>query len=247
MLSTIISKLYKISRAVENPLLFKLKRQGGLPLTFEKLDTAWFRALDIDTVIDIGANVGQFTKTISALLPHANVYAFEPLPSCFVQLEKFAKSTPHVVAFNLGIGASSGLLSFEKNNFSDSSSFLKIAEIHKTAFPFTEKTTTVEVNVSELDVFSNSLDLGRSIFIKIDVQGYEGYVLRGGRETIKKAKLVIVEVSYVTLYESQPLFDEIYRAFCELGFSYRGMLDQLLDPNTGEILQGDAIFLNLNL
>jgi FkbM family methyltransferase len=242
MLSKITQKIYSISRQIENPVLFQLRQQGGLPTTYEKLDTPWFKSLGIDTVLDIGANTGQFTRTILALLPNANIYSFEPLPDCFEQLQEFASKHENIKVFNTGIGDESGVISFEQNEYSPSSSFLKINDTHKQAFTFTEMSNSVDVKIERLDDITQSLNLGKSLFIKIDVQGYEDKVLKGGSETIKKAKVVIVETSFVPLYESQPLFDDVYCVFKEWGFSYFGMNDQLSDPNTGQILQGDAIF-----
>jgi FkbM family methyltransferase len=242
MLSKITRRIHALSKNIEEPILFKLRQQGGLPSTYQKLNTPWFKSLGIDTVLDIGANTGQFTRTILALLPNANIYSFEPLPDCFEQLQEFASKHSNIKTFNAGIGDESGMISFERNDYSPSSSFLKINDTHKQAFTFTEKSSTVEVKIERLDDITQSLDLGKSLFIKIDVQGYEDKVLKGGEETIKKAKVVIVETSFVPLYESQPLFDDVYSVFKKLGFSYFGMNDQLSDPNTGQILQGDAIF-----
>jgi FkbM family methyltransferase len=242
MWSKITRQLYFLSKAVKKPTLLKLKLKGGLTETYEKLDTHWFKSLNIDTVLDIGANTGQFTKMIVALLADAKIYSFEPLPDCFEQLQKFSHGNSNITVFNLGIGDRSGNLSFERNASSASSSFLKMTNIHKEAFPFTKENITVEVEIAKLDDIRENLEIGNSLLIKIDVQGYEDKVLHGGEMTIKEARMVIVETSFVTLYESQPFFSDIYSIFQMWGFSYVGMLDQLVDPNTGEILQGDAIF-----
>jgi FkbM family methyltransferase len=243
MLSNIARKMHVLSRGLERPILLKLQLQGGLPRTYEKLNNSWFKSLGIDTVLDIGANTGQFTKTISSLLPNANIYSFEPLPDCFDKLNEFASKYSNIKAFNTGVGDRSGVMRFERNDASPSSSFLTMTDIHKEAFPYTEKSSTVEVKISKLDDMCENIDLGMSLFVKIDVQGYEDKVLKGGEKTVKKAKLVIVETSFVPLYESQPLFDDIYKTFSEWGFVCIGMIDQLSDPRTGQILQGDAIFI----
>jgi FkbM family methyltransferase len=243
MLSKITRKIHSISRQLENPVLFQLQQQGGLPTTYEKLDTPWFKSLKIDTVLDIGANTGQFTRTIAALLPTANIYSFEPLPECFEKLQLFADKHNNIKTFNIGIGDESGTISFEQNESSQSSSFRKMTDTHKTAFPFTEKSTTVEVKIDKLDSIARNINFGDSLMIKIDVQGYEDKVLGGGKETISKAKIVIVETSFVTLYEAQPLFDDVYNVFTLWGFSFYGMVEQIADPITGQILQGDAIFI----
>jgi hypothetical protein len=54
---------------------------------------------------------------------------------------------------------------------------------------------------------------------------------------------VIVETSFVELYEGQPLFGEVYSQLLEQGFRYIGSWDQFLDPQNGRPLQQDGIFL----
>lgn len=242
MLSKIAKKIYEFSKALEQPILFNLRRDGGIPSTYENLNTHWFKSLNIDTVLDIGANIGQFTKTITSILPNAKVYSFEPLKDCFEDLEKLTITNTNLKVFNIGLGDKHEILTFEQNEFSPSSSFLKINDDHKKAFPFTSKTKTVSIQTSRLDDIAKDLGLGKSLFIKIDVQGFEDKVLQGGEKTIQRAKLIIVETSFISLYESQPLFDDIYTKLKCLGFVYVGMIGQLSDPNTGELIQGDAAF-----
>jgi FkbM family methyltransferase len=196
--------------------------------------------------LDIGANTGQFTKTILALLPNSKIYSFEPLPDCFKELQQFTDRHSNITVLNVGIGDKSGSLSFEQNAFSPSSSFLKMADAHKQAYVHTQNTKTVEVKIDRLDDITEDFNLGSSLLIKIDVQGYEDKVLQGGMKTIQQAKIVIIETSFVHLYESQPLFDNIYNSFRDWGFSYFGTIDQASDPKTGQILQGDAIFIKDN-
>jgi FkbM family methyltransferase len=243
MLSKISEKIYRLSRFIEYPILFKLRKEGGIAETYEKLNTLWFKSLEIDTVLDIGANTGQFTKTILTLLPNSRIYSFEPLPDCFKELQQFTNGYSNITAFNIGVGAISGSLSFEENEFSPSSSFLKMADTHKQAYAYTKNTKTVEVKIDRLDDLSKDFNLGSSLLIKIDVQGYEDKVLQGGMNTIQQAKIIIIETSFVHLYESQPLFNDIYSVFRDWGFNYFGMIDQASDPKTGQILQGDAIFI----
>ena len=85
--------------------------------------------------------------------------------------------------------------------------------------------------------------LEAAVLIKIDVQGYELFVLHGGPETVKRARALIVETSFTKLYEGQPLFDDIYKTLKKSEFDYGGNWDQLTDPRDGRILQTDAIFL----
>ncbi|NJL10299.1 MAG: FkbM family methyltransferase, partial [Calothrix sp. SM1_7_51] len=228
--SNFIERLNFLVSCIERPQLFKIRKTGGIPDTFIKLDQPWLHEINIATILDIGANIGQFSSTISSVFPQANIYAFEPLPDCFQELQARMSNCKNFTAINVALGDNSGILKFERNNFSLSSSFLKMTDIHKTAFPETQQSQSVEVKVEKLDDIVKNLYIVDPVIIKIDVQGYEDKVLKGGEETIKRAKLVISETSFESLYEGQPLFDDIYRKFIDLGFQYAGSFEQLCNP-----------------
>lgn len=241
-LTSTAHRLSAVARYLEHPKLYVLRRRQVLLDTFEKLDQPWFHALNIKTVLDIGANTGQFARTIMAVLPDVHIYAFEPLPDCFQQLQAHLGQAQKFTAFNVGLGEQSGKLSFERNVYSPSSSFLKMTEQHREAFPYTRDSHQVTVKVECLDDLAKNLMITEPLLIKIDVQGYELHVLRGGEQTIKRARMLIVETSFETLYEKQPLFDDVYCLLRNWGFAYVGALDQLIHPQTGRVLQADSMF-----
>jgi hypothetical protein len=118
-----------------------------------------------------------------------------------------------------------------------------MTDLHREAFPFTAGEGQPErIEVRRLDDVAAELDMHDDILTKIDVQGFEGHVIRGGTETLRRSRAIIVETGFAQLYEGQPGCDEIYRAVCGLGFRYAGNWEQLPDPKTGRILQADAIF-----
>ena len=86
------------------------------------------------------------------------------------------------------------------------------------------------------------INLNDNMLVKIDVQGYEDRVIRGGQDTISRAEIVIVETSFQCLYEGQPMFEYIYEVLTKMGFSYRGALEQISNPIDGGILQADSLF-----
>lgn len=220
-----------------------LRLRGGIPTTYLALNKPWLWSLGIGTVLDIGANSGQFAATIHAMLPKAQLYSFEPLPDCFAQLQTNMKGVSNFTAFNIALGDQVGTLQFERNAFSPSSSFLRMTKVHKTTFPFTRNSHTVDVKIDCLDNIAATLDICGELMVKIDVQGYEDRVIRGGQKTIERARLIIAETSFETLYDGQPLFDDIYRTLVDRGFVYAGMLDQLNSPRDGRALQADGIFI----
>jgi len=204
----------------------------------------WLKRQDIQTILDIGANVGQFAKRIHKILPEAKIYSFEPLRDCYLKLVSNLKALPKFQAFNYALGeADDNDVEMHRSQFSASSSFLRMADLHKRAFPYTEVTAVEKVTVRRLDGISHELDLEDGILIKIDVQGFEDKVIAGGAGLIARAKVVIIEANTERLYEGQASFDKTYRCMTHLGFHFKGLWDQLKNPVDGRILSCDAIFM----
>jgi len=113
---------------------------------------------------------------------------------------------------------------------------------HVREFPFTSGGTHIPITVSTLDAEFEILPIDEPLLVKIDVQGFEDRVISGGRSTLGRAAVVIVESSFEHLYDGQVLFDEINDAMRRIGFCYRGNMAQLRSPDDGRVLQCDAIF-----
>jgi len=217
-------------------------RKGVGVYELERLDALWFHDLGFETIIDIGANTGQFSHMARMLLPKARILAFEPLPSCFKVLSAFAQTDGNIETFNMALGNSTGKIEFQENQFSPSSSILPLADSHLKAYPFAAKTSKTLVSVARMDEVLSSRFLSGKILVKMDTQGYEAEVIDGGNQVIRKASCVIAEVSFRELYKGQVLFDGVYQRMRSLGFSLGGFVDQGLDPKDGGVLQANAIF-----
>ena len=228
--------------AIKNPRLIRWRIYGLNIHTFKKLSSTYFQALNISTIYDIGANIGQSTIMLHLAFPNAHIHVFEPLPKCFKKLKQTFNHKPEITLNNIAIGDQKGTIEFEENDFSASSSALSMTKEHIENFSFTSGRSIINVPVDTLDNYDSKQGYNPNILIKIDVQGYEDRVIKGGELAIKKAKVLIIETSFSRLYEGEALFGDIYSHIVSLGFTYKGALDQLKSPKTGEILQQDAIF-----
>jgi FkbM family methyltransferase len=228
---------------LKQPHLYKYRKYGFDIEKYDDFRSLFFQSLNIRTILDIGANTGQLAVTLTNAFPNAQIYSFEPLPDCFEKLVEVSKNFSRINPINIALGEASGQIEFERNEYSASSSVLKIAKEHTDNFPFTEITKTVKVVMNTLDDFADELTLEENILVKLDVQGYESFVIAGGKKILSTAKIIITETSMEMLYENQKLFDDIYSTLTGLGFSYMGSFDQLLSPINGKVLQQDAIFL----
>jgi len=242
LLTFIAHKLYSFTHQYDTPAL-QQARQASTEARRQKL---WLKNMGINSIIDIGAHTGQFACEIHALLPQAQLYAFEPLPDCFNELAQHIACMPKAKAYNVGLGSRAGRFELRRSEYAPSSSFRPMTDLHKKVFPFTnEMDQTVPLPVRPLDDYQAEMELPDKLLVKIDVQGYEDEVLRGGQAVISQAHLVIVEVSLQPLYEGAPSFEQIMALLGHWGFQFRGCLQQLYSPLDGSILQCDALFMKL--
>lgn len=231
-----------IPRVVSRPGLVALGARGVHLASYLSLDLKWIRVAGIETILDIGANAGQFATAIHAVLPEAKIYSFEPLPVCYQKLKHRFAGVPGFEAFEVALGDESSRITFHQNEFTKSSSPLVMAGTHEEAFPWTARTSEIEVDVRTLDSFLPQLDLKEKVLVKIDVQGFEDRVLRGGEQVVRTADYVFVETSFEPLYEGQASFETVYELMTRYGFRYAGNMDQLTSPTDDRILQADALF-----
>lgn len=211
---------------------------------YEKNRLNWLRAYNIHTIFDIGANQGDFALEISRTLPKAEIYAFEPLPDLYARLMAKKNRIKNMTAFNFALGEFNGKTHMKRSEFSQSSSLLEMGHLHREAFPFTAKTWDEEIIIKRLDdVMVEECTLKKNCLVKLDVQGYEGHVIRGGAGVFKFAEVVFCEVNFQELYIGQVSFDELSALFKEFGLIFRGIFDPYFHPDTGLPLFADAVFL----
>jgi FkbM family methyltransferase len=203
------------------------------------------RNLQINTIIDVGANIGQFASIIERVFPEATIYSFEPIPLAFDELSKWSKKIGRKVeAFNYALSDTSGEIEmYYHTDHSPSSSLLKTTEICENYYPFTKKQESIKVKSITLDKAIEDLNIKikPELLIKLDVQGYEDRVIKGGEKTFKMAKACILEIGLDNLYADQADFREIIDLLYMLGFKYVGNLSQTYAED-GHVIYIDSVF-----
>ncbi len=202
--------------------------------------------LPICTVVDIGANRGQFAKFILDVFPQARVYCFEPLPTAFEDLRNWTRSSrpESVLVFNVALGEHVDRIEMLRTTSHDeSSSVLRPTALRSTLFPQTREHVQVSVEQTTLDraVGDFSLRLDPEVLVKIDVEGYEDRVIRGGTQTIGQARACVLEVCLDPIYEGQATFPQILMLMDSLEFGYAGNLRQVY-ASDGHVICLDAVF-----
>jgi len=103
------------------------------------------------TIVDVGANIGQFAVACAKIFPGVAVHSFEPLPHCLKQLDRNAARLGGVRIYPVALGEQAGEATIHVNSHSHSSSILSLGDRHRQAFPGAREIQTIRVPVSTLD------------------------------------------------------------------------------------------------
>jgi len=196
------------------------------------------------TVIDVGANEGQFSTAAAMRFPSADIYPIEPDKKTAVLLRK---NLPSRVAQNIlvtAVGERNGNVTFHVNADSQVSSILVLGEDRKAFFPDSKVVETIEIPLATLDTLFQQKKLVPPVLLKIDVQGYEDRVIAGAQATLSQVDWVMMEVSFAELYEGESSFRSILALMDRVGFDFMRPLNYHMSEITGEIIEMDALFAN---
>jgi len=198
----------------------------------------------IDTVLDIGANAGQFAQQIRGELGYANrIISFEPLTSAFESLKENAKDDLNWETYNFALGDTDEKQEINIAGNSLSSSLLGMLPAHLMAAPDSKYIGKEEIEVRRLDsIFDDLCGSNNKIYMKVDTQGFEKKVLRGAENSLMQIDLVQMEMSLVPLYEGETLFDEMCVLMREKGYSLLAIETGFSDEKSCQLMQVDGIF-----
>jgi FkbM family methyltransferase len=199
---------------------------------------------NIDLVLDVGANTGQFASDIRHWGYKGRIVSFEPLSQAYSELLQSSEGDPlRDVYPRCALGDYGGEVEINIARNSQSSSIMPMLKSHLDAAPESKYEGKEVTPVRTLDeVAGIYLQNARATFLKIDTQGFEWRVLDGARDTLPHIKGILVELSLVPLYEGQHLWREMVDRLESEGFTLWSFKPVFCDPVSGRTLQVDGIF-----
>jgi FkbM family methyltransferase len=196
---------------------------------------------DILTIIDIGANRGQFTLVARHCFPQAQIIAFEPLTKPASKFRRVFADVGQVTLHQIAVGPEQGQVPIHISARDDSSSLLSITALQGQVFPGTAEIATEVVKIAPLSDFLAVEDIQSPALLKLDVQGYELETLKGCEALLQYFTYVYCECSFMELYAGQALADEVIAWLRERSFRLRGVYNMTYDQ-MGKAVQGDFLF-----
>ncbi len=193
------------------------------------------------TLIDVGANKGQFSLVANQIAPNSTTFAFEPLSTPASKFKQVFHNNPNITLHQLAISDTEGESLIHVSQKADSSSLLPIGKLQNQIFPGTKESHTETIITKRLDSVLSKDQIKAPALLKLDVQGFELQALRGCEALLNCFEHVYVECSFVELYESQSLADEVIEFLQTRGFKLKGIYNTFYDK-TGIAIQADFLF-----
>lgn len=227
---------------VLNPRLIKPFLKGVYLPIFIQFE--WLKKFNINTIIDVGAHQGKVSKALNYIFPKATIYAFEPSKKNYEKIISLSNNR-NIKIENVALSNYRGNQTFFEYSNDTLSSLLQKKNHLIDNSKLLNKTT---VNVITLDDYFNKSKLKPLVFLKIDTQGNEGLVLKGGKKILSKIAIIHIEMSFKEFYKGQDLFPDIYNYLINLGFVYAGEVrESHFYPIFNTENQVNAVFLTKDL
>ncbi len=233
-----VRRARKLCALARRPGLLRWLFHGVAP-TVEHYEA--LRRLPIATVLDVGANKGQFSALSRHLWPTATIHAFEPLDKEARGMASLFSSDPRCHVHHTALADAAGESTFHVSSSRASSSLLGIGPQQVEIWPQTAEAETITVKVERIDRLLDVEEILRPCLLKLDVQGAELLVLDGADGLFKAIDHVYLEVSFVELYIGQDLFPEIFSRMAACNYEIANIAE-LTHDRLGRLVQANVLF-----
>jgi FkbM family methyltransferase len=206
-----------------------------------------FAHFQVATVIDVGANVGQFGLLLRKTLDFkGRIASFEPVTEALTELRKLTSNDPDWLVFDYALGEFDEVSEFNVLTQSTMSSLLQPNSHFTDTFPRHAVARVEEVRVRRLDQdLLQSVCAGASpggMLLKVDTQGFDDRVLRGAEPVLEEFVAIQTELSFSPFYESQAPASEVIQFLASNGFVLSGVFPIFRDKTTLQLVEADGVF-----
>jgi FkbM family methyltransferase len=201
------------------------------------------RRHDIRTVLDVGANEGQYGRSIRDAGYRNRIISFEPISTVYAELQANSTADSMWDTYPLALGETEGDKTISVSVKSVFSSFKQPSSYSVERLPGSRTARQETVRVARLDSFieAHSIDL-RHTYLKVDTQGFEKEVLLGAGTALCGIRAVQLELALRQLYSGQVGWIDMIKWMESQGFKVALAKENGFDLEECELLELDVVF-----
>jgi FkbM family methyltransferase len=195
-------------------------------------------------ILDIGGGIGASVNIYSKLLPENRIMVFEPILENYTRIKSTFSNVKNIEVCNFAVGNENAKKQINVANRVTSSSIFPLSADPESDF-YNEnslgqnRTETIEI-VRLDDFLAKTNDIIG--ILKIDVQGYEMNVLKGAEITLKRTKIIVLEVTNHDVYVGSDKYFDIDIYLREHDFTLYDIIPSVLDK--GRLKEWDVIYIS---
>ena len=232
-----------------NLLGYDLLKHKTKQATLESHLMVLFERLNIQVVIDVGANKGQYAQFLRKIGFNGSIISFEPVSSTYKILEQNSIHDDSWMVFNVGLGSKNETLKINVSTVSELASIHEPSQYGLKLFGdsmLSEKSETI--NVIQLDSFMDEhkqrLDITGNCFLKMDTQGYDLEVFKGALGSLDSIVGLQSEIPLKSIYSSVQNYHDILKFYEANRFEISGVYPVSRDSDTFGLIEVDCVMVN---
>ena len=202
-----------------------------------------YKSLKIDTILDIGANIGQYANIMRELGYDGHILSFEPMKKEYDLLLQNSENDKNWNVFNYGFGDKNEQLSINISQNSYSSSLLNLTNSQLEGDWRSRNIGTEKVSIIDFNSYLENFDFTNKVALKLDVQGYEFKIIKTIEDKVHLFALIQLEVSLTELYKGETLYFQIDDFLRGKNFVLVSIEPGFYNNQTGQMLQSDFIYI----
>ena len=201
--------------------------------------------LEIDCLLDVGANDGQYAAMLRRIGYRGRIVSFEPVAKTYAALVERAAKDPDWKVFHCALAAKAGRQKIRVTRSTVFASFLDPSEYSRKKYPDDMPVERIEeVRVRTLDEVLQEATQGLEspkLFLKMDTQGYDLQVFAGAKKSLPRILALQTEISIQALYKGMPNYLQSLDKYTKAGFVISGLYPVSRDRETLALIELDCV------
>lgn len=201
--------------------------------------------IDIRTIFDVGANIGQTALRFAKHFPLAKIHSFEPVNSVYQKLCAATRNNDNIKCYHLALSHVKEQVSIA---VSEDDQFSVLNSLKSNLQNNSPKTKQETIQTDTLDNFISENGISSIDLLKIDTEGYEIPVLNGAKNALEnnRVKLIYLEVGFSEENTRNTYFIEVLNKLSQHQFSLFGLYEVHHHDIVHNKHFGNALFVHKN-